>query len=104
MSDYCLWCGGKATAWCDVVFGHERDSEGLIRLELESFGCDAPMCDQHRRHIGHIGRDTIDACPEHALSGLSFADPMPCTKESADAHRRDIYARAKRSRLKVCAP
>jgi hypothetical protein len=76
----CIYCSAKAARWCDFVLGFEdKRGDGLFSLKegdkLER--CDAPLCEGHARHLGHIhfsgrwpvgGTESIDHCVGHTGS------------------------------------
>lgn len=72
----CIYCGAKATAWCDFVLGFEdTHGDGLMHsIDQTIERCDAALCDEHGRQVGQIhfsgkwpvgGTETIDHCAGH---------------------------------------
>lgn len=74
----CIYCGAKATRWCDLVLGFsDPDGDGLYSTEdgSELLRCDAPLCQDHAVEKGRVffsghpsiaGVETIDHCCGHA--------------------------------------
>jgi hypothetical protein len=70
----CIYCGARATVWCDLVIGFNNANGELATLDTEVFRCDAPLCEAHAAHKGTIffsgspevaGAETIDHCCDH---------------------------------------
>lgn len=102
MADACWWCGREATILCDHVIGMERRKSDNAPILDQSYSCDAELCRACAKPISHIGRETVDACPEHAASFLGgHLRDMATSKEEADRVRRGIKVRALRSRMRV---
>lgn len=77
----CGWCTTPSTRLCDAPV---EGPKGLTT-------CDAAMCDEHRRWMGHVTRrvhgrrrcQDIDFCPEHAaINDLPLADQLADPEET----------------------
>jgi hypothetical protein len=102
----CWWCGREATLLCDALIGCERRKSDNTLIIDETYTCDAELCRGCAIHRGHISGeepDSIDVCPAHreeAIGGAKLAE-LATTKVEVGRIRRDIYAAARRSRLRV---
>lgn len=108
MNGVCLWCGEPATLLCDRPLGHEPRPDGLVHMDGEHFSCDAEICVGCATRVGMIcgeEPDTIDLCPVHASGGMAMRpgwwDGAAKTPEEAESMRREVEAKARRSRLRV---
>jgi len=108
----CLWCESPATGLCDAPIGFEavgaaRDKTGKVTVLLAGSGsswtCDAPMCDEHRRQIGHVcGKepDSIDRCPYHYTNHGQPLRELVIFESEVAAVRRKVRAEINRSIMK----
>ena len=112
----CMWCDSPATRYCDAVIGVEaitasRGHRGavtarLTSLDAQQWTCDAPMCDDHARRVGHIcgaEPDSIDHCPHHVVAKRERMAALMMASDEAQARRREIHAGIRRARLRVSA-
>lgn len=116
MSELCLFCDRDAVAYCDApvgfgIVGYSRIglvSENRFQAlkgsnpdgSIDMFTCDAPMCAEHRKAVGHIcGADpeTIDWCPLHEDGKR---DAPPITADEAATIRRKLHSLPMRRRMK----
>lgn len=108
-----MWCGKPAVRYCDAVIGVEikgalRDKSGnvtglLAGLDGEQWTCDAPMCAEHTRQVGHIcgeDPDSIDHCPHHAAHPERPMKELLMFADEAEARRREVHAEIRRERMR----
>lgn len=96
-----------ATKLCDWVLGWPavaaKDSRGnpfwVRSLDSVPFTCDAPLCDDCAKVVGHIhfsgkggGNDTTDRCPHHADAENChvFLTDAEAERARAEAHIRPL--------------
>lgn len=113
----CMWCDKPAVAWCDAVIGFEavaacRDPNGRVtglitgtneHGEAVAWTCDAPMCADHAKHVGHVcGKepDSIDHCPYHAVHDEGSMQDLIMFHREAEQKRRDVHAEIRRQRIR----
>lgn len=103
--DTCLWCGAPATHYCDSLIGCERRASDKTLITGEGFTCDAPMCEAHRKQVGHVAmsegpHDTMDVCPAHADVGLHPKSPwsLAVGAKASWRVRAEVRAAAARER------
>lgn len=108
----CLWCENEAEHLCDYMLGHVVNADGVIEdLKAPHFTCDAPMCGEHRRKIGHVcgtleppHADTIDHCPAHADEPPLEPAEWATNRSLAQRKRHGVRAVAWRSRFLLVRP
>lgn len=108
-----MWCEKLATHYCDAAIGFEavgaiRDKAGNVTALLagggKSWTCDAPMCAEHAKMIGHVSGsqpDTIDRCPYHAEHRERPMKELVMFEHEALARRRQVHAEIRRALLTV---
>jgi hypothetical protein len=103
----CWWCGAEATRLCDVLIGMERRKDNTLILQ-EPYTCDAEFCAKHGRQVAHLhlrgtGKkpDSVDACCEHVSILAVRLEDLAASAAAADKVRRDIRAKANRSRMRL---
>lgn len=77
MSKTCIYCGAKATVWCDYVLGHDDDGSGALPgWDTPLHRCDAGLCADHSVEVMRIhlsgassvaGVLTVDHCIGHGI-------------------------------------
>lgn len=102
----CIYCGARATRWCDLVIGFDNSGGTLATLETPVFRCDAPLCEAHAVKKGAIFIDgspevtcieSIDHCCGHEsfwhedTRGGWYEDPERWEPISADEAQRRRY-------------
>lgn len=101
----CWWCGREATILCDHLIGCERRKADNTLITNEGYTCDAELCRACAKPIGTMcgeESDSIDVCPEHAPLGLGGdLNDLATSASDAEKARREIRARALRSRMRV---
>jgi hypothetical protein len=101
ITDTCLWCDRLATVYCDAVIGCIRPDIIDSIDNVTMLTCDAPMCNKHRRKVGHVcgeDPDTIDRCPAHANSNPPRWREIREQAAAAEI-RRQVSIDARRSRI-----
>lgn len=95
MSDRCIYCGGNAERWCDLVIGFtDPDGDGLFSFAdgSENLHCNAPLCIRHTSFQGNMficgdaayaGADSVDYCVGH--KAREVFEPM--TQDEAERVR-----------------
>lgn len=115
MPERCMWCEKPSEFLCDAPIGFladgcERDKLGNVKQLLTGkraldggyWTCDAPMCADHRKMIGHVcGKyhDTIDRCPYHVEHGEGRFKKMIGFEHEMDGWRRKVHAEIRRSQF-----
>ncbi len=111
--ELCMWCGKTAIRYCDAVIGFEatgatRDKDGsvtglLTGLDGRQWTCDAPMCADHARQVGHVcgeDPDSIDHCPHCTAHSERQMKDMVMFAGEAEARRREVHAEIRRERMR----
>lgn len=106
-----MWCEKPSVRYCDAVIGFEavdaiRDKAGnvvgLLAGSDTMWTCDAPMCAEHTRQVGHIcGKDpdSIDHCPYHIEHEEHSMKKLVMFEHEAETIRRKVHAGIRRSRM-----
>lgn len=109
----CLFCNQPATRLCDRVIGmvdagervkvRGRPAYSVTSMEAMlsvSYTCDAPICAEHTRVVGHVcgkDHDTIDHCV--GCCGAARANEL-LTPAAIESRRARMHATYRRGRVK----
>lgn len=114
--DKCMWCDKPAIRYCDAAIGFEavaavRDKAGNVTGLLagggNSWTCDAPMCDEHSKQVGHVcwqEPDSIDRCPHHMEHSEKPMRELVMFECEAEGTRREVHAEIRRALMKNKRP
>jgi hypothetical protein len=115
--ELCMWCGKQAIRYCDAVIGVEamgatRDKSGnvtglLTGLDGRQWTCDAQMCVEHAKQVGHIcgeEPESIDHCPHHTMLHERPMKDLVMFADEAEARRREVHAEIRRERMRKERP
>lgn len=111
-----MWCDKPATRYCDAAIGFEavgalRDKAGnvtgLLTGNGKSWTCDAPLCGEHAKMVGHVSGqepDTIDLCPHHTEHPERPMRDLVIFECEAEGRRREVHAEIRRALMKTKRP
>lgn len=116
-NERCMWCDKPSDRLCDAVIGAEavgarRDAHGNVTHLLTGtnatgeqvvWTCDAPMCRDHAKQIGHVcgaDADSIDHCPFHA-GGIEDLPSIVMFAHEAEAKRRKVHAEIRQAAIRL---
>lgn len=99
----CLWCANEADRLCDAAIGGRAEAGmgGRWVFHGDVFTCDAPMCAQHSKVIGHTcGKDGdfIERCPSCAENEPRI---QPMFEHEAAAWRTQRAALVRRAQMRA---